>query len=373
MPSHVLFLLHGIGQRAPVDATDQPKAAVEAWPKAPVELLIKLARTYAPEVEVSLKPDTAGVRIVPLSYCDLIVRQIADWAEFGSRDVAAAVRQRFATVAPILGALQGISDADAPFFWNGPVDLLFYRFFFDRDIRTHVREQIADALTPPGAGDTMPSCSFICHSMGTSVLHDTLHEMLTDPDTFAGFANLDIQCYASVANVSTVMRSLIDPHASAVRPIGALPGNTVRASVRRFINVRHRFDPVVLLGMFKPFWPTNKRFYRQITIEQLKWTDVHGLVRYLEHPRVHIPILRVVCGAEIDRPTEERAIADYEAGPGDPCPAALQGLRERVELLGQTWEARASQGPVDYAVALVGAWKAFDRVRRECGQGGFIS
>lgn len=372
MPSHVLFLLHGIGQRAPAGAPDQPGAAAERWPKAPVELFVRLARKYAPGVEVSPKPDTDGIRIVPLSYCDLIVRQIADWAEFGSSDVSGAVRQRFASIAPILGALQGISEADAPFFWNGPVDLLFYRFFFDQDIRTHVRRQIADALTPSGTGDTMPSCSFICHSMGTSVLHDTLHEMLTDPDTFGGFANMDVHCYASIANVSTVMRSLVDPHASAVRPIGALPGNNVPASVRRFIDVRHSLDPVVLLGLFKPFWPTNKRFYRQITIQQLKWTDVHGLVKYLEHPRVHIPILRVVCGAEIDRPTEERAIADYEAEAGDPCPGALQGLRERVGLLHQAWEMRGAHSPVDFAVALVDAWKAFDRARRECGQGGIV-
>lgn len=372
MPSHVLFLLHGIGQRAPAGATDQPRAAADAWPKAPVELLLGLARKYAPEVEVSLKADTEGIRIVPLSYCDLIVRQIADWSEFGSGDVAGAVRQRFATVAPLLGALQGISEPDAPFFWSGPVDLLFYRFFFDQDIRTHVRTQIADALTPSGAGDTMPSCSFICHSMGTSVLHDTLHEMLVDPDTFGGFANMDIQCYASIANVSTVMRSLIDPHASAVRPIGALPGNHVQASVRRFINVRHSVDPVVLLGLFRPFWPTDKRFYRQVTIEQLKWTDVHGLVKYLEHPRVHIPILRVVCGAEIDRRTEEGAIEEYEDSAGDPCPDALQGLRERVRLLREMWEARGTQSPVDFAVALIDAWKAFDRARRECGQGGLV-
>ena len=151
-----------------------------------------------------------------------------------------------------------------------------------------------------------------------------------------------------------------------------MPGNHVQASVRRFINVRHSVDPVVLLGLFRPFWPTDKRFYRQVTIEQLKWTDVHGLVKYLEHPRVHIPILRVVCGAEIDRRTEEGAIEEYEDSAGDPCPDALQGLRERVRLLREMWEARGTQSPVDFAVALIDAWKAFDRARRECGQGGLV-
>jgi hypothetical protein len=43
--------------------------------------------------------------------------------------------------------------------------------------------------------------------MGTAVLHDTLAETLASPEQFGSFANMDIQLYMSIANVSKVLRS----------------------------------------------------------------------------------------------------------------------------------------------------------------------
>jgi hypothetical protein len=272
-----------------------------------------------------------------------------------------------------LKQLAGISAAEAPYFWNGPVDLLFYRFLLGPDIRAHVRSQIAHALATSGApGGGMPSCSFIGHSMGTAVLHDTLAELLSNATQFGGLASMDVQMYASVANVSRVMRSFADPHRSAVRPNGAVGDPATPAKIGAFVNVHHIADPVPHIGMFDPKWDPTKCFYIDVNVERMKWIDVHGLIHYLENPRVHIPILRTVLAADIDEATEAKAVKAYDARIGDKCPEALSALVDEVAILKKEWDDRGSGvGAVDVVMELVHVYKAFANARTAClGAGG---
>ena len=39
-------------------------------------MLIATARTYDPGIDFGLNPSPDGIRIVPLSYCDIIVREL---------------------------------------------------------------------------------------------------------------------------------------------------------------------------------------------------------------------------------------------------------------------------------------------------------
>ncbi|MEP7344019.1 MAG: hypothetical protein ABI877_02070 [Gemmatimonadaceae bacterium] len=368
MARRILFLLHGVGQRAPDDATDKLAAVATGWSKGTVDLLGKLTKKYDSKSDVSLKPGPDGVRIVPLSYGEIILRELMSWDDFGSKDVAKAFDKRFPQMGPgRIGQLQGISRTDAPLFWTGAVDVLFYRLFFDRDIRAHLREQIAQALVSEGAG-ALPPCSFICHSLGTSVLHDTLAELLVAPEQFGGFANMDIQLYASISNVSKVLQSVANPHGSAVRPIGAAGDARVAAFVRQFLNVHHIADPIAHIGMFRPSWDPAQAFYRDVQIDQPKFVDVHGLVHYLEHPQVHIPILRAACGITIDAATEKKALQDFAKVKGDPCPEALNVLLADAKKVNTAWDNRGdATGPVEFAVAMVDAFKAFERARTACG------
>jgi hypothetical protein len=367
MARRILFLLHGVGQRGPDDATDKPAAAAAAWSTAVVDLLSTLARQYDPNADVSLKPGPDGVRIVPLSYCEIIIRELIAWDEFGSKDVAAAFDKRFPQLGPgRVSQLAGISKIDAPFFWNGPVDVLFYRLFFDRDIRAHLREQIAQALVSDGAA-SLPPCSFICHSLGTAVLHDTLAELLTAPEQFGGFANMDIQLYASISNVSKVLQSIANPHSSAVRPIGAPGDARIPAFVRQFLNAHHAADPVAHIGMFRPSWDPAVAFYRDVELDQLKFVDVHGLVPYLKHPQVHIPILRAACGITISAATEKKALRDFAKAKGDPCAEALTALGKDATRVSKAWDDRGDAiGPVEFAVAMVDVFKAIGKARTAC-------
>ena len=52
---------------------------------------------------------------------------------------------------------RGISKADAPWFWNGAVDVLLYRAFHDVDVRAHVRAQLTRALFDNAVDGVLPA------------------------------------------------------------------------------------------------------------------------------------------------------------------------------------------------------------------------
>lgn len=368
MARHVMFLLHGIGQRAPDGSTNKAADAAASWSTAPVELLIRLAKKYEPDIDCSLNPSPTGIRIVPLSYCDVLVRELEAWDAFGSSDVAAAFGDKFPTIgAGRLAQLKGISKRDSGLFWSGPVDVLLYRLFLDGDIRAHVREQIAQGLIGSSVGGTLPTCSFICHSMGTAVLHDTLAELLASPQQFGGFANMDIHLYASVANVSKVLQGKFNPNDSPVRPLGTPSDSRFPACVRTFVNAHNLSDPVAHIGMFRPKWDPTRCDYIDIEETTLKWIDVHGLVHYLENPRVHIPMLRAAFQIQIDAATERKASKAWQDAKGDKCPDALEALRKRVLKLKGDWDDKGDAfGPVEMALSLVDIWRAIDDARAAC-------
>jgi hypothetical protein len=369
MARHVMFVMHGIGQRAPEGAANKPKEAAANWSTQVVDLLIALAQKYQPGIDVSRNPAPNGIRIVPLAYCDIIVRELEAWASSGSQDVAKAVGERFPDIgAGRLAQLEGISQDDAQAFWDGPVDVLLYRLFLDGDIRAQVRDQIAQALVASSVGGQMPTCSFVCHSMGTAVLHDTLAEILANPQMFGGFANMDIHLYASLANVSKVLQSQFNPNESPVRPLGTPSAARFPASVRTFVNAHNFVDPVAHIGMFRPKWDPNTCDFVDVEVDRLKWIDVHSFIHYLENPSVHIPILRAAFQIAIDAPTEQKAIKAWEKSKGDNCPEALEALRERAVELKDAWDKKGdSFGPVDVVVSLVDVWRAIEDARAACG------
>lgn len=361
MPARVLFLLHGIGQRAPAGSTNRPADAAACWSKAPVELLIDLAKRYKPDIDIGLDPGPQGLKIVPLSYCDLIVSQLDQWGEL-SDDAPAMLREKLSTLGSEIDALGECTGDDATVFWNGPVDVFFYRFLMDQAIRTQVREQITKAIT-----SDVEDVGFICHSMGTAVLHDTLAEIFNDPGTFGTISNMNVVLYAAIANVSTVLKSIADPHVSPVRPIGSLTSSgqgTARVDV--FLNVHRELDPVPHIGLFRPKWNKSRSFYLDVDTGPPKWIDVHGLVKYLMNPRVHIPIMNTMCNASISGAQEAEEIEAYDALPGDPCPTALAALAGAVHDVKEAWDDRPQKGAAQCIAALVQAFKAFKTARSAC-------
>lgn len=369
MARKVLFIIHGIGQRAP-DADDPPRAAADHWCDAHTRTLIDLASTHAPDVDIGLDPGSDGIRIVPLSYCDLLIEQLQQWDSLGDPKVADAVAAQFPGLpAELSDALRDISKADAPWFWHGAVDVLLYRVFHDAAIRSHVRAQVTRALFDNAVDGVLPPCGFIAHSMGTAVLHDVLAELFANPQEFGGFVNMDIDVYVTLANVSKILENLVNPHRSPVRPLGT-PG-IGRARARAFIDARHEFDPVPYLGLFRPDWDPTRTPYRKVRIEQIKDPNTHAFRQYIENPRVWVPIFRTLLEVPITNARLQELVDEYDATPAAACPQALDDLRDTVRRIADAWKHRAGAvGTWQFVVELTKARRAIDEARAACAEAG---
>ena len=371
MARKILFVIHGIGQRAPDDATDKPRAAADGWYVEMVKNFVALAAKHAPAVSIGLNPGADGVKIVPLSYCDLLIEQLERWDSVGNKKVADAVAKQFPGLpAEFVDVLRGISMADAPFFWQGGVDILLYRVFNDIAIRSHVRSQVTRALFDNAVNGVLPACGFITHSMGTSVMHDVLAELFANPQEFGGFVNMDIDIYVSLANVSKILESVMNPHRSPVRPFGTQ--GIGRARCRAFVNAHHESDPVPYLGLFNPDWNSETTPFRDVRIERIKEPNTHSYQRYLENPRVWVPVFRTLLETSISNQKMNDLIDEYDAPPAAACPQALDDLCQTVKGIAQAWKNRAGAvGTWQFVVELTKARRVIQEAREQCfGAGG---
>lgn len=371
MARKILFIIHGIAQRAPDDAADKPRAAADGWHVDLIKNFVALAGKHAPGVDIGLDPGADGVKIVPLSYCDLLIEQLEQWDSVGDKNVADAVARQFPGLpSQFVNALRDISTADAPYFWQGGVDILLYRVLNDVAIRSHVRSQVTRALFDNAVSGVLPACGFVTHSMGTAVMHDVLAEIFMNPHDFGGFVNMDIDIYVSLANVSKILENIANPQKSPVRPFGA-PG-VGQARCRSFVNAHHESDPVPLLGMFNPDWSTTTTPYRDVRIERIKEPNTHSYQRYLENPRVWVPIFRTLLETSISKADADNLTTEYDATPAAACPQALDDLRQTVKRIADAWKNRAGAvGTWQFIVELTKARRVIDEARQQCfGAGG---
>jgi hypothetical protein len=371
MARKILFIIHGIAQRAPDDAADKPRAAADGWHVDLVDQFVALAAKHAPGVNIGLDPSADGVKIVPLSYCDLLIEELESWDSVGDRKVADAVAGQFPGVpSQLVDVLRDISTADAPYFWKGGVDILLYRVFNDVAMRSHVRSQVTRALFDNAVSGVLPPCGFITHSMGTAVMHDVLAEIFANPQEFGGFVNMDIDIYVSLANVSKILESVMNPHRSPVRPFGTV--GTGRARCRAFINAHHESDPVPYLGLFRPDWNSATVPFRDVRIERIKEPNTHSYQRYLENPRVWVPIFRTLLETPISNKAMTDLIDEYDVTPPAACPQALDDLCQTVKRIAEAWKNRAGAvGAWQFVVEVTKARRVIDEARQQCfGAGG---
>jgi hypothetical protein len=361
----VVFVIHGVGQRAPAGSTHRLADAVASWWKEPVEQLISLASINAPGADFGLNPGPSGVKIVPLSYCDQIITQLESWDEFGSSDVASAVSRQFPGLGlHYLDSLADISADDAPFFWTKAVDLLLYRVFHDRAIRVHVREQIRRALADNSHHGQLPAVAFVSHSLGTAVLHDTLAELFLNPQEFGGLVNIDVLAYCSLANVSKVLQNTVNPHESPVRPFGA--SGIGQARVRRFINVRHKYDPIAHIGMFKPAWDPATSTYERWEPTHITALNTHSYVEYVRDPRVWGPLFEAVLDVPLPAARLDALIAQNDARPSPPCIAEIAELKHAVDDLAFLIAQLNPSNVWQAITAFTKAFRAIEEARASC-------
>ncbi|MDE2293690.1 MAG: hypothetical protein KGL53_16535 [Elusimicrobia bacterium] len=307
----VLFLLHGVGDHG---------AGWAERPGGPASALRAVSLRYE---AFRRRPLDERVRLVPLSYDELLDAAAARWraaAARGAGSWARALKERASALVPwserlaALPGLDGLADALPSLEAAWPSRLSHVAAWrADAACRKAVRERVADgvrAVLLPLAEDGQ-ECSAVlaAHSLGTAVAQDALDDLgrrwARSRSRFAPvrwrwravFLLADVGRLLGGADEDALLRSGRDGD----------PGSWTR----RLYEVRHAWDPIDRAAP-----KTDGRGARPIELDHAWGANVHSFAHYLEHPAVHVPLLRAAAGAgTVTRAEEDEARAEAAARP----------------------------------------------------------
>lgn len=194
------------------------------------------------------------------------------------------------------------------FFYTHLLDVIFYHTFYEQKIQVHVAKQILGAID----GNNYRPIHFIGHSLGTAVLHDTLHKLYRNEftqeqkDEMGNYIQLDaeefrINTINMVANVSKLLPAGKDPYTSIVKA-------GEEGICNDFINCRHVLDPFTVIQRFTPktHWSDlAMNNYHNEVINDVERGNVHDIDHYLADPVIFEKLfIKYFPGYYIPTPTE---------------------------------------------------------------------
>lgn len=324
--TRVILLVHGMGVHGADWATDA------------VAGLTKAARTYKLDEMLSDTIVKDKVAINAIEYDSQFTHILARWGN-DSRALADYITANSLVVpANLIGWLKNADETENNVVWTHVVDVILYRFFSEitTSIRVHVMQQVAKAWKEALDLDSTARVTVVAHSLGTSVLHDSLALLSTKPPLGCeGFLAGDRRLAGifMVANVSRELETTPSVYDSTIAP-PSVRGS--QAYCAELFNVHHELDPFTAPRRFKPAWGGDD--YSEIQTTAVREFNTHSFERYIDDPRFHIPLLRSVFGYDAVSPGDaSAATAAYDAAPGPPCPQALSDFvancRQRIQLI----------------------------------------
>lgn len=195
MSKHIIFLTHGMGNHVHGQ-----------WEIPIINMLNDLFKSYNVYTYESKSLDEC-VEFVPITYDNIFREQVSKWENKFDVLLTSLNENNHFNTTPISDWLKIASPKEQDFFWTHIVDVLLYRFFpnITQMIRIHVINQIKDRLKNE---TDVPNCSVIAHSLGTAVMHDSLHLLFTT--AWGGLPNLLLQQFkfqsiTMLANTSRVL------------------------------------------------------------------------------------------------------------------------------------------------------------------------
>lgn len=352
---HRLIVIHGMGKHD--DDWSDPVAA-------------KLEELYdgfdrSPPL-LTRKSFEERIQVVPLRYDGVLREILAEWAAANETLAQHADALDDGAVDRLTGWLDS-SDLDE-FAWSHAADVLLYRGFslIRERVKVAIATDLAHAIAEAIEADD--SWSVLAHSLGTSVLHDSLHALMTTPPPGLPGAfdpqNAQAVLVMMVANVSRVLQTtphvleLDPPDPTVVAP--GTPGAADRAC-QLYYNIAHELDPFLVVKPFDPLsWPDEQGvadgIYRRIPADHIHEANVHSLLHYLEHPAVHIPLFRALTwDSAIPLAQEAEHLAAFPQFNG----LSDDQWREIKEHL----EAARVGAPADSWEVIEKVWNAYDAAR----------
>lgn len=288
MAKHQIFLIHGMGNYD------------NGWSLLMQE---EIRKSFAAYRKLDALAMVDRFDLVEILYDDVFEK----WRRMWKEDAAAA-----AGALSLLGLDSGVagklvslaqSTEGDDFFRTHVLDVVLYRYVkqFQEEVNQNLRRKILDHLNAFPKGD-LPQWSAVAHSLGTAVLHNTLHGMFTHPVDGVLLGDAYMPAYLfMIANVGKVLWNLGgDFYSSKVKPH---PTETM-GLCWRYCNFHHELDPFVRVDPFNPpksWFPEHvarERVFADVEIpkQDIQDLNVHGLTHYWTYPPVHVEILRTVTG-----------------------------------------------------------------------------
>lgn len=296
---HILFLIHGMGTHD------------EEWSATVLNNLRGHAERYAWFSDNDIDEQ---VEFCPLAYDHVYENFLDEWQENAGKIEEIETDDSFDT-SDYLGWLSDMGDEERAFYWSHLADVVIYRFIplYRERIRIELIKELATKIRDykEKYSDRTIRFSIAAHSLGTAIIHDCLHLMGTtqwdeEIDNVFRPQHFKFHYIFMFANTSRLLQSTIDVYQSIVCP----PVNGRDHYFNEYVNVHHAYDPVTFLRRFNPDgWSTD---YSDISVNHIRQPNIHSLSHYLDHPEVHIKLLRslinrwVITGSEM-----EEAVAAY--------------------------------------------------------------
>ena len=345
---HILFLIHGMGRQQ------------DNWSAPATDKLIESAGLYQHFRDNDL---TESVIFVPIRYDNVYEDLLDRWKNnfsgiLNSEDTGNIPGDK------LLSIMTSMSQDERDFFWSHLADVLIYRFFpLYRDrVRIEVIQNIAKSVKKyRDRFGNNTRFSFLAHSLGTAVIHDSLHLLGTTAwdDEIAnvmGPPHTRFQSLFMLANTSRILESDIKVDSSIVCPVGGRGDHTMEY-LDQYYNVFHKYDPITLIrkingdGLGSNFHPVNLSHFRDV--------NIHDFTHYLDHPAVHIPLFRILCGFRTVLPAEQvHALDVYEDIDRQ---SVINEIHNRVKTAQSRLEADSS------VVDLIKIWVKFKDVIGDLG------
>lgn len=272
----------------------------------------------------------------------LTVESLADIREVHYNDIFDELREKMAkegkkisTFMPALAggdALRAIpgfltklagfesSLADDDFIYTHWLDVLFYKTY----VGAAVRARVAKELTAIFATSPAQQIHLVAHSLGTAVLHDTLHQLFGGALSPTTHKVMSTWMISNVSRLANTIAPVGDPYDSVVRP-----GNS--GMTNYLFNVRHELDPFTWPRRFNPkndgrWIPTTAfgRSFHNMKTTLITDKNTHSFAQYIQDPEVNFPMFRLILGIDLSMSDKESAIDLYDN-------ASIQGAYEELE------------------------------------------
>lgn len=346
---NVLFLVHGIGEHR------------GGWSQLPKTALREAAKLYDcfPDIPDPLEDQIQFVEIRYDDIFDLVLGRFQELTEQFKRVDPKLMPDLLTKINEVLSKPESVAAAYAG-------DVLLYQFkLVSTTVLLRVMQTIVTAVARIGrVHEGQPvKYGILGHSMGTTVVHDALQLLATQPmisneamlaelrqaipelaDVYVQnfgtnpFSDVNFQ-FDAVYQVSNTSRLLHitdrGPYESLVRPFNL---HNARAVCRSFYNIDHQWDPV---SKVKPFrladaWDGHSDGALQIEVNHVYRQNIHALDHYLQNPKVHASIfLQLAPAFKVKHLREAQARVDTGAfkrwGPGFGADGDKQALQNKLE------------------------------------------